>query len=118
MVNELILFIISFIFVLIIYEFFIVNKSKRRNSKNRPIEIKYLVSRYKLDLKKIHYRQILQIVSLVSSFDIAFIVSIASIFDSYLIQLLVAVALILPVIFISYHFVGNYYVKKGMIIDK
>ncbi len=115
--QEIILFLLCFLFVLFVYEVFIVNKAKKRNSKKRPMEVRYLVNRYKVDLKKANYSQMLQIISLVSSFDIAFIVSIANIADSYMIQLLIVLGLILPVILLSYHFVGNFYKKKGMIKD-
>ena len=101
-----------------IYEIFIVNKAKRRNSKNKPMEIKFLVNRYRVDINKADYKQMLQIVALTSSFDISLIVAITSIFDTYIKQILVAFILVLPVIFISYHLVGNFYKKRGMIIDE
>lgn len=117
--EELILFLMCFVFMFIIYEIFIVAKAKKnvRNKKNNkePIEIKYLVSKYHLDLKKVNYNQLLQIIALVSSLDISIIVTISLFFEGYLIQLLVALVLAIVVILVSYHFVGYFYKKKGMI---
>ncbi|MBE6157793.1 MAG: hypothetical protein E7160_03270 [Firmicutes bacterium] len=114
----LLYFVFCFSLVLFLYEIFIVNKAKRRNSKNKPIEIKFLVNRYRVDIKKADYKQMLQIIALTSSFDIALIVTITSLFDTYLKQILAALVLVLPVIFISYHLIGNFYKKRGMIIDE
>ena len=120
MLEEVVLFFMCFIFVLIIYEIFIVSKAKKNEDKDikkYPIEVKYLIAKYKLDIKKVNYKQLLQIVALVSSFDISVIVSLVMIFDSYLFQLLGALIIVVPVILVSYHFVGLFYKKKGMIKD-
>ena len=79
------------------------------------MEVKYLIARYRLDMKKVDYPQLLQIVALVSSFDISLIVTLASILDTYLWQMIIVIILVFPVIFVSYHFVGKFYKKKGMI---
>ncbi|MBQ2639734.1 MAG: hypothetical protein IJF92_03125 [Bacilli bacterium] len=112
--RQVILFILSFIVTLIIYELFVVNKAKK-NKENRPIEVKYLVNKYKVDLKKANYNQMLQIIALISSLDIALIAFIVSFFKGINIQILVGVIIVFPTIIISYMFVGNFYKKKGMI---
>ena len=69
-------------------------------------------------MRKVDYPQLLQIVALVSSFDIAFIVSVVMLVDNYLWQILSVLILVLPVIFVSYHFVGSFYRKRGMTKDE
>lgn len=112
--QELYLFMLCFFSIFIIYEIFIVNRAKKKKAKKQPIEIRYLIVKYHLNMKKVDYKQLLQIIALVSSFDIALIVSLSMIMDNYLFQLIVALVLVLPVILISYHFVGKFYKKKGM----
>ena len=73
--------------------------------------------RYHLHMKKVNYNQLLQIVAIVSSFDIALLVSIVVYINSYLWQIVAVLILVFPVILISYHFVGVFYRKKGMIKD-
>lgn len=117
MLQELILFALCYILVLVIYEIFIVNRAKKKKAKKYPMEVKYLIARYRLDMKKVDYPQLLQIVALVSSFDISLIVTLASILDTYLWQMIIVIILVFPVIFVSYHFVGKFYKKKGMTKD-
>ena len=117
MIEELVLFLLCFFLVLLVYEIFIVRKAKKKKDK-RPMEVKYLITRYHLNMRKVDYPQLLQIVALVSSFDIAFIVSVVMFVDNYLWQILSVLILVLPVIFVSYHFVGSFYRKRGMTKDE
>ena len=111
--QQIVLFLMTYALVFIFYYFFITRKTKKKNSKKIPKEVSYLVGKYQLDLK-IDYKKLLIIISLVSSLDITIIVTLMVLFESYLIKLLLAIVLIIPVIFISYHLVGMYYKKKGM----
>lgn len=115
--EQVILFIVSFILIFLLYQLFIVNKAKKKNAKDKPIEVKYLINKYKVDLKKADYKQMLQITALISSFDVAVIITIVSFFDRINIQILVAFIIIIPIILISYHIVGCVYRKKGLVKD-
>lgn len=115
--KQIILFIMTFLFVFIVYRLFLIGKSKRRNSKKKPIEVNYLVSKYNLDLKKVNYKSLLMVISIVSSLDISIIVTLVLLINNYLLELLVALVLVIPIILVSYSFVGKYYIKKGMIKD-
>ena len=106
--NQVIIFILSFIVVLIIYETFIITKAKKDNTK-KPVEVKLLVNMYKLNLKKVNYNQLLQIIALISSFDIALIALIVSCFKKVNIQILVGILVTIPIMLVSYKFVSNYY---------
>lgn len=128
--EELGLFILSFIFVLLIYQIFIIrpakkrknNKSKGRKKKEDPskelFEIKYLQARYKLDMKKINYNQLLQICAITSSFDISFIVYLIGIINNFILRVLGGFIFTLGIIMLSYHLVYLFYKKKGMIINE
>lgn len=128
--EELGLFILSFIFVLLIYQIFIImpakkrknNKSKGRKKKEDTskelFEIKYLQARYKLDMKKINYNQLLQICAITSSFDISFIVYLIGIINNFILRVLGGFIFTLGIIMLSYHLVYLFYKKKGMIINE
>ena len=118
--EELILFLMTYVFVFIIYQIFIIGPAKKRKNNNvksdkELFEIKYLVSKYKLDLDKISYNQLLQICGLISSFDISIAVSVVALNNSFLIDMLLGFTAIFILIFISYHMVYLFYKKKGMI---
>ena len=78
-------------------------------------EVKYLISKYKLDLDKISYNQLIQICALISSFDISVAVSVVALDNNFLIDMLFGFTTIFVLIFISYHMVYLFYKKKGMI---
>ncbi len=124
--EEVILFIACYIVVFIIYQLVFVlpmkkyiknkdNKSKKVKKKKELAEINYLVNKYKLDLKKVNYNKLLFLVSLVSSFDITLIVTIITLFESYLLSFLLAAILIIPIVATSYWLLYKYYKKKGLI---
>ena len=120
MKEEIVLFVLCYLLVFIVYQTFIVSKAKKnadKEDKKYPIEVGFLIAKYHLDMEKVNYNQLLQIVALVSSLDISLIVSLVMIFDSYMYQFLAAVLLVIPIILISYYFVGLFYKKKGMIKD-
>ena len=80
-----------------------------------PFEITYLVKRYHLDMEKISYNQLLQLVAIISSFDISLIVSIILLIDSFIFKVLIGFICTLIIIIVSYHFVYLFYKKKGMV---
>ncbi len=115
--QEIVLFVMTFTVVFLIYQIFIVRKAKRRNSTKKPMEVRYLETRYKLDLNQIDYKKLLLAISLLSSFDISLLVSLVMLVDNYFLAILVALVLVIPIILVTYHILGVYYVKKGMIKD-
>lgn len=121
--KEIILFIVCFWIVLLAYEIIFIipmkkykeGKLKKKKEKKELAEIRYLVSKYNLDMKKVNYNQLLQIVALISSFDITIIVTIVALVDNYLLSLLMCMLLVIPVVMVSYWLVFKFYKKRGMI---
>lgn len=113
-------FIINFIFVFILvylfYYFFSVRKA-RRNSKKIPVEVQYLLLKYKIDLKKIRYKKFVNSVALVGSLDIALVGAVIFYINNLLLQLLAGVVLFVPLILISFRFLGKYYQNKCLNTD-
>ena len=122
--EEIILFFMCFLFVFFIYQFVIVKRAKKNHIEKindnwrEPIEIMYLVKKYKIDLSKISYNQLLQIVALVSSLDISLVVSIIMLLDSFLMEIIIGFLSMIFIIFCSYHLVYLFYKWKGMICDE
>lgn len=113
MLEEVILFILTFLLIFIIYELFLVRKAKKDKRRKKPVEVNYLMGKFNLDLDKINYKRLLNIISAVSAFDISFVVTIVSLFENFLLQLLVGFVLIMLLIIVSYDIVGRIYKKKG-----
>ena len=118
--EEFILFLMTYVFVFVIYQIFIISPAKKRKKNNEKtdkelFEVRYLVSKYKLDLDKISYSQLIQICALISSFDISVAVSVVALNNNFLVDMLLGFTTIFVLIFISYHMVYLFYKKKGMI---
>ena len=112
--KDIMLFFMSFMLIYFVYQLFIVRKAKRKNAKKKPIEVVYLVNKYKLDLDKINYKLLLQCISIVSSLDISLLLSVVCLVDNYFYRIILIIVLIIPIILFSYHIVGVYYVRKGL----
>ena len=117
-IQELILFLLSFIFIFLLYQLIIVRRAKRKNKTKEPFEVTYLVGKYNLDLKKVNYKKLLRVISLVSSLDIALVVTLILLFDNFLVEVVVGFIATLIIIITSYHLVYLGYKKKGMIKDE
>ena len=113
--EEFVLFLLSFLFVFILYQLFIVRRAKRKKNRKEPIEVSYLVRKYHLDRKKVNYNQLLQIIAITSSFDIALVVSIIMNLSNFILEIVGGFLATLLIILFSYHLVYLFYKKKGMI---
>jgi len=124
--EELILFFLTFLLLFMIYQIFLIgplkeeNLEKRKNKKNKKtdkelLEIKYLKSRYDLDLNKIKRNQLLQICAITSSLDMAIAVTVVAFIKSFLWEIVVGFVVVISLIYISYYFVYLFYKKKGMV---
>ena len=119
--QEILLFVMTFISVYIIYQLFVVLKyKKKKDNKNykEPFEVLYLRRKYNLNMKKINLKTLLQVISFVSSFDIALIVSIISHIENMYLQLFCGFVLIIVFIVVSYHIVYLIYKRKDLVIHE
>lgn len=118
LIKELILFLIAFIIVFLLYRIIIVRRAKSKKKPKEPLEVTYLVNKYKLDLEKVSYERLLNVISIVSALDIALVVSIIVLLKSFILEMIVGFISTLVIILVSYHLVYLVYKKKGMIKDE
>ena len=116
--EEVVLFILTFLFLFVLYQILFIipaKKNMEKKKKKELLEIRYLKSRYSLDYDKISYPQLLQICAITSSLDMAITVTIVSYIHSFLWEIIVGFVAICILIFVSYYFVYLFYKKKGMV---
>lgn len=111
--TEVVVFSLTFLLVLLIYELILVRKCKNDKKGKRPIEVQYLVNCYNLDLKRINYKKLLNIISIVSSLDIAIVVTLIGLTDNFWLEIIIGCFLTVFLILISYYIVGKIYKKHG-----
>ena len=108
-------FLVIYIFYLSIYVF---KKNKKYDPNKVPQELAYLIRKYRLDMKKINYKKIMNVIGLVCAFDIAFTSTFMFAFvKNIYLAIFVGAIMLVPLIVITFSFIGKYYRKKGMIIN-
>lgn len=117
MEKNIVLFILTFLVLFIVYEFMILSDNRKRKSKKANnkglVELKLLKYCFKVPVEKLKYGKLLQVIALVSSIDIALIVTIAcAITDMGILQILVSMIVLLPIIFGSYYLVAFIYLRS------
>ena len=116
--KDLIWFVITFLVVYLFYFFLQIFRRKELNRNKVPVELVYLLKKYHLNLKVINYRSIMQKIALVSAFDIAFTATFVMKFvKNIYLAVLIGALLLIPLILITFNFIGIYYVRKGMVIN-
>jgi len=107
-------FILTFVFVYIIYYFVIIRKNKTYDPNHVPVEIGFILIRHKINIINIDYRKMLYLVSLVSSFSISLIVTFVFQFVSNVyLGILYSLLIVIPFSLIGYSLIGNYFEKNS-----
>ena len=101
------------VFLLIYFaEVFIFNRNSLKDNKY-SIEVKYLVSKFNLDVKKISAKKILHLASLVAAVDVSIVyIILTNLVNNLYIGIIAAILLLIPLIIISYNILGSILTKK------
>lgn len=116
--KNILIAIFAFVLIELYYSLFVIRKKMVYDPNKASVEIKLLVNKFKLDMKKVNYYNLMKSIALINALDIALVMFWVSFIDKLNIECLVAVVLLVPVILISYTIFGNYLVKKGLIVDE
>lgn len=106
-------FLVVFLIIYFGYYIFLYKKLKKYDRKKTPVNIKYLVLRYNLDIVRLGYKRVFKTLMLCDSFIVAFMFTITRFIDNVYIRLLVAFILIFPLFAGVYHLVAMYYKKES-----
>lgn len=116
--KNILVALMAFILIELYYSIFVIRKKMKYDPNKASTEVKFLIQKFKLDMKKINYYNFMKTIALINALDIALILFWVSFIDKLNIECLVAIVLMIPVILISYTMFGNYLVKKGLVIDE
>ena len=89
-----------------------IRKIKKFDRKKVPINVNYLMVKYKLDIVKYGYKNVYKFLILCDSFIIAFLFAITSFINNIYIRLIVCFILVFPLFVGVYHLIYLYYRKK------
>ena len=107
-------FILTFVAVYLIYFFVVIKKNKVFDPNYVPVEVNLIVMRHKIDMKKIDYPKMLRLISLVSSLDIALIVTLVfRLVNNVYLGILISLLIVVPISLIGYSMIGRYFEKNS-----
>lgn len=107
-------YVIAYILVFILYFFIFVRKKTKYEKNKVPVEFYYLVSLYRLDQKKINYKNFIYATAFINTFIIVTTyIIITRLLDKLVWQVLLGIVIIVLLIIICYGLLGRYYQKRG-----
>ena len=112
--SRLLEYVIAYILVFILYFFIFVRKKTKYDKNKVPVEFYYLVSLYRLDQKKINYKNFIYATAFINTFIIVTTyIIITRLLDKLVWQVLLGIVIIVLLIIICYGLLGRYYQKRG-----
>ncbi len=113
-VKFLIEFVISFVVVFIFYYFAMIRQHKKLKKNKVPAEVNIILRYHKIDLEKIDYKKMLIMLSCVTSFIIALILTVLyKLTSSNLLIAVITVLVSLPIALVAYDLIGKYFEKQS-----
>lgn len=110
--KELLIFIVTFLLILITYIVFVVWNKKALKKIYDGTEARYIKGKYKLDIKKIPAKTLAFHIALINSLIISVTLSLIFLIDNYLLMIILALILVISLIIILYHLLGKHYQKQ------
>lgn len=110
--KELFYFIITFVIIYGLYLLLVVLRKKGLAKFENSTEVLYLQKKYQIHLKKISIKSLANTVALANSFLVSLVVFLVSVIDSFILKIIIAALIMIPMILLLYHFIGTHYKKK------
>jgi len=107
------IFVFSFLIIYLFYLVTVILQKKKINKFKKSNQVLYFVKRYKLDINKINMNKFIHIISLTNSFIVALAFTATFIVENFYLGLVIGLIVLIPVMLISYHIIGNYLKKEG-----
>lgn len=112
------LYLIGGFIIIFLLHMYMYKRNKKKLNKNDGIGTDFIIRRFSLDLKKITYKKVALIVSLINSIIISFTSMIVININNFIYKILVGFVLISALIFSLYEIVGRYLYKSQFKVKK
>lgn len=116
---ELVLFIMCFCIVYLVYYVVVIKRKKKLDKLVNSTECKFLQVKYNIDVTKIPIKVLANHLALINALIISIAASIISInifktnvMLQWLIKFIAGIVILVPLILITYNFLGKYYQKN------
>ncbi len=105
-------YILIFLFVYFLYYVFIFRKEEKLKNYQNSTEMKHLINRYRLNMKKLNLKKTVQKIALVNALIITLTLMVVDQFQEIWLKILVGFATVLVLQLLTYHLLGKY-LKRG-----
>lgn len=105
--KELILFFACFVLVYLFYLFFVILNKNKMSKFKENVYFNFLVKLYKLDTSRITLKAFAHIISLANSFIIATAFTLVCLVESFILKMLLAFAVLIPLQLVVYSLIGK-----------
>ena len=110
--KDLIFYGMVFVILYLSYILFVIVRKKKLEKFSHNTYIKYLESVYQLDMKTISIRQIAHVIAIANSLIITGTLYAIGITDNYVLKIMLAFVVLIPLQLIVYHIIGKCYQMK------
>ena len=109
----IILFVVTFLVVYLLYLLTVIlNKKKLEKFKNSNQAL-YFVKKYKIKVDDNNVKLLAHLVALSNAFIMSTAITLVELVSNFILKILVAFLVIMPLILIMYHIVGKVMMKRG-----
>lgn len=110
--KELILYFITFVLIYLFYVIFVLNRKNVLKKFPDGKEMTYLKYKYNVKINENNIKKIANSVFLANAFILSTTVYIVSLFDSFVLRILVGFITLVMLILVLYHFIGIHYKNR------
>ncbi len=122
--DKLILFLFCFVFCFIgrltLYLFFKLRKKKKANNKTGiAVEMKYLMTKFKLSEKRMDKKSLAAVISFLDALIISTtLIIVISMTENMVLEMFLGLAIVIALIYVTYEILGRILVRKGFDKDE
>lgn len=110
--NELILYLVTFLIILLLYVIFIIFNKRRLEKFKENMYVTYLVRVYHLDIRKIRMKDMAFAIAIINSFIISTTILILGVISNLILKFVLGFIILIPLQLIMYHIVGKIFQKN------
>ena len=111
-VIHILTFLFGFLIIYLLYLFIIVLRKKGLNKFKTSKQLEYFQIKFKLDFDKINIKSFANTLALTNAFIIGLTLAIVGLVDNFILKLMIAFIILMPLIYIIYNMIGRHYKKK------
>ena len=110
--NFIILFGVTFLIVYLAYFITVISNHKKLEKFKISNQVMIFIKKYKIKITDSNVKEVAQLVALGNAFIIAVAITVVELVKNFILKILVAFLVIIPLILIVYSLIGKHMIKK------